>query len=110
MWPMASTILPGTGLFVQLSPTFAPAVGQVFTFIRNNGPTSTTGIFQNLPEGAVLTLGIYEFRLSYMGGAGQRDVTLTCTFAPQHVDRRREQQVVGCRQLDGGRAGCGNPD
>lgn len=58
----------------------ADRVGEVFTIIKNNGPAAVSGTFEGMPEGAVVTDNdnpVISYRISYRGGAGGRDVTLT---------------------------------
>jgi hypothetical protein len=68
-------------LFLYLEPSFAPALGQSFVVIDNQGSDSIDGVFIDgnnapLPEGSTIALGAYEFQLSYVGGDGN-DVVLT---------------------------------
>jgi hypothetical protein len=70
------TILPGTGLFVQLSPSYVPTAGDTHVIVQQGGATAVSGTFNGLPEGSVLRLnGVYDFRLSYAGGTGN-DIVL----------------------------------
>ena len=55
---------------------YAPGVGDSFVIIKNNGGGVVSGTFNNLLEGATVTLGAYLFQISYVGGSGN-DVTLT---------------------------------
>jgi autotransporter-associated beta strand protein len=61
---------------------FRPANGVVFTLIVNDGTDPISGRFreasgQTLNEGSVVTFGGIVAALSYVGGAGGNDVTLT---------------------------------
>jgi autotransporter-associated beta strand protein len=52
------------------------APGLVFTVINNTASTPITGTFQNLTDGAILTLNGSNLQASYTGGDGN-DLTLT---------------------------------
>ncbi|MGB9148888.1 MAG: choice-of-anchor D domain-containing protein, partial [Burkholderiales bacterium] len=56
----------------------APSLGQVLTFILNNGSDLVSGTFSGLAEGAVFTQAGLQFTISYKGGTNN-DVTLTRT-------------------------------
>ena len=71
----------GAGLNLTIDATFAPAVGQAFVLVRNTGSSAVVGQFNGLPEGATITSGPFQFRLSYVGGDGN-DITITCTSSP----------------------------
>jgi hypothetical protein len=65
---------------------FRPPDGTVFTLIANDGVDPISGIFFDaggnpLGEGATLRFGGIEATISYSGGAGGNDVTLTVTDA-----------------------------
>lgn len=64
----------GGKLVVKSGYTAAP--GERFTIIDNRGGQPIFGTFDGLAEGAVLTAGGQDFRISYVGGDGN-DVTLT---------------------------------
>jgi len=66
----------GGRLVVNAGYTAAP--GERFVLIDNRGTWPIAGTFDGLPEGAVLTAGGQEFRISYVAGDGN-DVTLTRT-------------------------------
>ena len=68
------TTLAGATLTTTLGGGYTPAVGAVLTILTTGG--TLTGTFNDLPEGAVLTTGGKEFRISYVGGDGN-DITLT---------------------------------
>jgi hypothetical protein len=63
-------------LGVYLVNGFAPAVGQTFTIIDNQGISPVLGTFKGLPQGATFSNAGYNFKISYIGGDGN-DVTLT---------------------------------
>jgi len=54
----------------------APALGQSYVIIDNDGTDSVIGTFAGLPEGAILPLQGFSFQISYAGGDGN-DVVLT---------------------------------
>src|SRR5262249_11515605 len=58
---------------------FHPGTGTVFTLIENDGADGIQGQFAGLAEGATIRFGGIEATISYKGGAGQNDVTLTVT-------------------------------
>jgi Big-like domain-containing protein len=71
------TIGANTSLTLNLSPSFVPTAGQVFTLIDNDSTDPISGTFTSLPEGATVTLnGVYQFRVSYVGDDGN-DFTVT---------------------------------
>jgi autotransporter-associated beta strand protein len=55
---------------------FTSLPGDRFTILRNQANLPVVGTFNNLPEGAILTVNGTSFRISYHGGEGH-DVTLT---------------------------------
>ena len=50
--------------------------GSVFSLISNTATTAISGIFANLSEDLILTIGPNTYRVSYHGGDGN-DLTLT---------------------------------
>jgi hypothetical protein len=72
---VAGTVTLGGDLQVNIV-SGAPSAGQSFTIIDNDGAESVSGTFTGLPEGAMVTSGLYRFRISYAGGDGN-DVVLT---------------------------------
>jgi hypothetical protein len=97
----ATLVIDGTGLvpgsqYDQLSVTGAVAIGNcalqvtslpsvpigaTFTIITNNGGGAVTGIFNGLPENALISVGSQPFRIHYAGGDGN-DVTLVRDTGP----------------------------
>lgn len=75
-----SVTLSGT-LTVSLLNGFSPTKNQVYTIITNDGSDAVSGTFAGLGEGAVVTIGSAQFRVSYVGGDGN-DVTLTALNTP----------------------------
>jgi hypothetical protein len=74
--------LGGAFLQLTLSPSFTPSQGQAFTLVKNNGGSGVVGQFSGLGQDALITLGSYQFQISYAGGTSGQDVVLTCVFAP----------------------------
>ena len=72
------TIASGTSLLATLG--FAPTNGQTFVLVDNDGADPVSGTFDNLPEGATLTMNASDFQISYVGGTGN-DIVLTVTAA-----------------------------
>lgn len=75
------------GMLLNLNILSAPADGQTFLIVENDGTDPINGTFSSgfngqtripAPEGAIITTGAYRFRVSYLGGTGN-DVTLTRT-------------------------------
>ena len=73
---VTGSVTLGGPLAVSLGGGYAPAAGQAFVMIDNDGTDPVAGTFAGLPEGAVLTAGGWRLRVSYVGGTGN-DVTLT---------------------------------
>jgi autotransporter-associated beta strand protein len=67
--------------------------GNTFIIVNNDGTDPVSGTFASLPEGASLTIGGVPFTISYVGGDGGNDVTLT---------------VASTRRWDGGSVVNGN--
>src|SRR5262249_39720600 len=74
---VTGNITLGGALNLTLDAT--PQPGDRFTIIANGGGNPVNGIFAGLPEGAILKVGGFQFRISYHGGAGN-DVVLTDLF------------------------------
>ena len=55
---------------------FGPGSGAVFTIVDNDGVEPVTGTFNGL-AGTTVTIGATNFTISYTGGTGSNDVTLT---------------------------------
>ena len=68
--------LTGSDLNVNFLNNFAPAVGQSFEIIENNGGNPITSTFSGLPEGAVFAVGNIKLQISYVGDGGN-NVVLT---------------------------------
>jgi hypothetical protein len=60
--------LAGT-LNLSLVGGYVPSAGQTFTLVQETGPSSITGTFAGLPNGAQLTLGATLFQINYTGSA-----------------------------------------
>ena len=70
--------LAGASLAVSLGSGFTPTLGDEFLLINNLvADSGFSGTFNNLPEGARLTIDGYLFRLSYQGGPDKNDLVLT---------------------------------
>ncbi|WP_207531769.1 cellulose binding domain-containing protein [Desertivirga arenae] len=63
----------------------------IFTIIENTGTSPVSGIFKDLPEMSLLTLGSYSFRITYKGGNGN-DVQL--------LDERGLPVIITSAQAD----------
>src|SRR5204863_9513698 len=65
---------------LEITLGYAPAVGDTFTIIDNDGRDDVTGTFAGLPEGAEFTLNGRPFKISYgarFGGPFGRDNDVT---------------------------------
>ena len=62
----------------NFSPLDAPANGDVFTIINNDGAEAITGTFNGLADNALFTVGGMQFRINYFDAFGN-DVFLTYT-------------------------------
>jgi autotransporter-associated beta strand protein len=65
-----------TGAALSTTVGFTPTNGEVFTIINNTGGNAVTGTFSGMAEGATVSLGGFNFIISYVGGLGH-SVTLT---------------------------------
>ncbi|MCI0684641.1 MAG: CSLREA domain-containing protein [Gemmataceae bacterium] len=63
---------------LDVSLGFAPALGDSFLVVNNDGTDAIQGTFQGLDEDALFTVDGQQFRISYEGGDGN-DVELTRT-------------------------------
>src|SRR5207249_2319914 len=61
---------------LNISLGYAPASGDKFTIINNDGADAITGTFAGLPEGATTNIGSVAIIITYAGGSGN-DVVLT---------------------------------
>ncbi len=66
----ASLVLSAVGLL--------PTEGEQFPILSNDDTDAVSGTFAGLPEGATLSAGLRQFRISYEGGTGN-DVVLIAT-------------------------------
>ncbi len=64
------------GATLSISLGYAPAVGDSYTLINNDGSDAISGTFNGLAEGSTITIGAAVFQISYVGGTGN-DVVLT---------------------------------
>ena len=67
---------------LDLSLGFTPQIADTFLIINNDLSDSVIGNFLNLLEGEYVSVGIYTFQISYIGGDGN-DVTLYTTEVPE---------------------------
>jgi autotransporter-associated beta strand protein len=67
------------GAALNVVPSFTPNLGAKFTIVDNDGVDPIVGTFAGLAEGATLTAGGVNFKISYKGadGATGNDVVLT---------------------------------
>jgi hypothetical protein len=68
--------LGGATLNLSILSPFAPANGNQFVIVKNDGTDSVTGTFNGLAQNAVFFVGANAFQISYNGGDGN-DVVLT---------------------------------
>lgn len=74
-----------TGGSLDLSLHYAPFAGQVFRLGLNQNVAPVTGIFVGRPEGAVIVRNHIPLHLSYTGGSGGNDITLTVGELALHL-------------------------
>ncbi len=74
--------LGGATLSATVGGSYTPTLGDQLTIIQNNGGLDVSGAFSGLPEGAKITIGGYDFEISYRGGLSQQDVVLTAKATP----------------------------
>ena len=79
---IANGVVDVSGAILQVSSTMRPVDGTQFTLITNDGTEPVLGQFRNstgqpLQEGALVRIGGVDARISYVGGVGGNDVTLT---------------------------------
>jgi autotransporter-associated beta strand protein len=67
------------GATLSVSLGYVPRVGDAFTIINNDSTDAIIGTFNGLAEGATITIGNVELRISYTGGTDSNDVVLTVT-------------------------------
>ncbi|HJT77851.1 MAG TPA: hypothetical protein VJ739_11680, partial [Gemmataceae bacterium] len=101
------------GPLLRLALGFAPAPGQDFVLIANDGPGTVGGTFAGAPEDALLAHGGQFFDISYAGGRG-RDVDLLSQsrgdlfvrglFADFSAPSTRGTRAPFEAQVDGGQA------
>jgi hypothetical protein len=71
-----------TNASLVVTASFDPPEGMSFLIVDNDDGEPAQGVFNNLPEGGLLTNGAVVLQISYVGGDGN-DVTLTrVTAAP----------------------------
>jgi autotransporter-associated beta strand protein len=64
-------------LSITKAPGLLPIATTEFVILSNTTASAISGTFAGLPEGAVTNIGGVEFQISYVGGTGGNDVTLT---------------------------------
>ena len=72
----SAVTIQGAQLNIKAAPLFSGLLGNQVTLIDNQGSNAVSGTFNDLPEGAPLTLNGQEWVISYQGGDGN-DVVLT---------------------------------
>ena len=65
------------GATLDATGTITSSPGQQIVLIANDGTEAVVGTFNGLAEGDIVTINGVDFFLSYRGGAGSNDVTLT---------------------------------
>ncbi len=70
-----------TGLKLNPSLGFAPAISSEFTLINNDGSDPVIGTFSGLPQNGKVYIGGQFFQINYAGGSGN-DVVLTRLATP----------------------------
>jgi autotransporter-associated beta strand protein len=62
---------------LNLTATHSPTAGDTFVIINKTSPGAVAGTFAGLNEGATISAGGTNYRISYAGGVGSNDVVLT---------------------------------
>jgi hypothetical protein len=70
------TLTLNSRIGLNASLNFSSWLSNTFTIINNDGSDPVAGTFSGLAQGATLTIGGQQFRISYTGGDGN-DVVLT---------------------------------
>ena len=74
--PGASTINSGATFNLSGTAQGTLTQGTSLTVIKNTAATPISGVFSNLPDGAIVTVNGNKFQADYQGGDGN-DLTLT---------------------------------
>jgi autotransporter-associated beta strand protein len=69
-------------------------LGTSYTIIDNTGTGAVTGTFKNLPELALITVGAYNFRITYKGGTGNDVVLMDDRAVPVTITSALSDTVV----------------
>src|SRR5205823_1153263 len=88
--------LGGSTLHVIVGPTFTPTEGDRFTILNNDASEAIVGTFAGLPNGAFLTAGGLQFRITY-ADIFLNDVVLSVT----NTALRLAAVTVGSGNLNG---------
>jgi hypothetical protein len=79
----SGTITLGNAAFsATVLAGFMPSASTPVTLIANNTGVPVVGTFANLPQGASVVIGTETYTISYTGGLGGEDVTLTAVASP----------------------------
>lgn len=76
-----SVSIAQSGLGITLKDGYRPPLNGSFLLVDNRGTQPVNGTFENLPEGSLLPVGKYTFKVSYVGGDGN-DIVLTNVREP----------------------------
>ena len=76
-----SVTIAQSGLGITLKDGYRPPLNGSFLLVDNQGTQPVNGTFENLPEGSLLPVGKYTFKVSYVGGDGN-DIVLTNVREP----------------------------
>ncbi|GAA3962400.1 cellulose binding domain-containing protein [Mucilaginibacter dorajii] len=68
--------------------------GTAYTIIDNTGSGAIAGTFKNLPELALITVGAYNFRITYKGGTGNDVVLMDDRTVPVTITSALTDTVV----------------
>jgi gliding motility-associated-like protein len=93
--------------------------GAAYTIIDNTGSTAIAGTFKDLPEMALITVGDYNFRITYKGGTGNDvqllddrtlPVTITSALADTVVVGKSFSYAIGAIKAPNSFSATGLPD
>src|SRR5204862_5190114 len=74
---VSGAVTLGGALNLSLLNGFDPLAGNTFRILDKTSAGPISGTFAGLPEGAMFSVGLTTFRITYVGGEGNNDVVLT---------------------------------
>ena len=77
---VTGSVYVGGNLNVSLG--YTPTIGDTYMIVKNDGTDAVSGTFTGLAEGATVSAGGYDFKISYVGGTGNDVVLIAQTGNP----------------------------